>query len=56
MLQRNLLYTALTRARRLAVFITDSYTLKNAIANDRPATRYTRLSHRIAEKVRHGID
>lgn len=52
MLQRNLLYTALTRARRLAIFITDSYTLKAAIANDRPATRYTRLSHRIAEKVR----
>ena len=47
MLQRNLIYTALTRARKTAVFITDSYTLKMAIENDRPAMRYTRLAYRL---------
>ncbi|MBR4985496.1 MAG: ATP-dependent RecD-like DNA helicase [Proteobacteria bacterium] len=47
MLQRNLIYTALTRARRVAVFITDQYTLRAAIGNDRPSARYTRLAERI---------
>lgn len=49
MLQRNLIYTALTRARRLAIFITDERTLTTAIANNRPAERFTQLSRRIAE-------
>ncbi len=52
MLQRNLVYTALTRARRIAIFITDQYTLKSAIENNRPADRYTRLSCRIADLLR----
>ena len=52
MLQRNLVYTALTRARRMAILITDRYTLETAIANDRPSARYTRLSARIAASVR----
>ncbi|MBQ9242361.1 MAG: ATP-dependent RecD-like DNA helicase [Proteobacteria bacterium] len=47
MLQRNLIYTALTRARRVAVFITDQYTLSAVIGNNRPSSRYTRLSERI---------
>ena len=51
MLQRNLVYTALTRARRLAIFITDPFTLKTAIENNRPAARYTRLSKRIADRI-----
>ncbi|MFA5624353.1 MAG: ATP-dependent RecD-like DNA helicase [Bradymonadales bacterium] len=50
MLQRNLVYTALTRARRIAIFITDSHTLMRAIHNNTPATRFTRLALRIAEK------
>ncbi|MBO5752224.1 MAG: ATP-dependent RecD-like DNA helicase [Proteobacteria bacterium] len=49
MLQRNLVYTALTRARRIAIFITDDYTLKCAIENNRPSARFTRLAHRIAQ-------
>ena len=49
MLQRNLIYTALTRARKVAVFITDPYTLRGAIANDRPSARYTQLARRIRE-------
>lgn len=52
MLQRNLIYTALTRARRIAIFITDQYTLKTAIENDRPAMRYTRLAHRIRQALK----
>ncbi len=51
MLQRNLIYTALTRARKIAIFITDQYTLKSAIDNNRPATRYTRLARRIVDAV-----
>lgn len=47
MLQRNLVYTALTRARKIAIFITDPYTLTRAIQNDEPARRYTQLSRRI---------
>ncbi len=48
MLQRNLVYTALTRARKLAFFITDPYTLTRAIQNNEPAKRYTKLARRIA--------
>lgn len=48
MLQRNLIYTALTRARKIAIFITDPFTLTRAIQNDEPARRYTQLARRIA--------
>lgn len=48
MLQRNLVYTALTRARRVAIFITDPTTLSRAIQNNTPAARFTRLGTRIA--------
>lgn len=51
MLQRNLIYTALTRARKLAFFITDQYTLKSAIENNRPSIRYTQLARRINEEL-----
>ena len=51
MLQRNLIYTALTRARRIAIFISDPYTLRAAIENNRPSERFTRLSKRIAEQL-----
>ena len=47
MLQRNLIYTALTRAKRVAIFITDRSTLYRAIQNNQPATRYTKLAERI---------
>ncbi len=52
MLQRNLIYTALTRAKKLAIFITDQYTLKTAIENNRPSARYTRLAYRIGCALR----
>ncbi len=43
MLQRNLVYTGMTRARRLLIMIGTRKALAVAIRNDRPALRYTRL-------------
>jgi len=44
MLQRNLLYTALTRGRRLVVLLGSKRALGIAIRNDRPIRRYTNLA------------
>ncbi len=49
MLQRNLLYTALTRAKRLAVLVGSKRALSIAIRNNKPYTRNTRLSALLAE-------
>ncbi|HEX5761436.1 MAG TPA: ATP-dependent RecD-like DNA helicase [Thermoanaerobaculia bacterium] len=48
MLQRNLLYTALTRARRLAVLVGEKRALRVAVGNARTRARYTRLAERLA--------
>jgi exodeoxyribonuclease V alpha subunit len=47
MLQRNLLYTALTRARRLAVLIGTRRALAIAVRNHRVDERHTRLAARL---------
>ncbi len=47
MLQRNLLYTALTRGRRLLVLLGSKRALGLAIANDRPVRRFTHLAARL---------
>ena len=47
MLQRNLLYTALTRARQLAVLVGSRRALEIALANDRPNRRLTGLKARL---------
>jgi exodeoxyribonuclease V alpha subunit len=47
MLQRNLLYTAVTRARRLAVIVGDRKALAVAVRNDRIRRRYTLLTERL---------
>jgi exodeoxyribonuclease V alpha subunit len=44
MLQRNLLYTALTRGRRLVVILGTKRALGMAIRNDRPIRRFTNLA------------
>ncbi|MFN3535335.1 MAG: ATP-dependent RecD-like DNA helicase, partial [Desulfatiglandales bacterium] len=44
LLQRNLLYTAITRAKRLAVIVGTKKALAMAIRNDKPFQRYTALS------------
>ncbi len=47
MLQRNLLYTALTRARRLAILVGEKRALRVAVRNARTRERYTRLAERL---------
>ncbi len=50
MLQRNLLYTAITRARKLVVLVGDSKAIAVAVRNDKVRRRYTALATRL-EKV-----
>lgn len=47
LLQRNLLYTAVTRAKRLVVLIGTKKALAIAVNNDKVRKRYTRLAKRI---------
>jgi exodeoxyribonuclease V alpha subunit len=51
MLQRNLLYTAITRGRRLVVLLGSKRALAMAIKNDRPVQRYTCLAPRLKEAL-----
>jgi exodeoxyribonuclease V alpha subunit len=48
LLQRNLLYTAVTRGQRLVVLVGDPRALAVAVSNAKPQERYTRLAHRLA--------
>jgi exodeoxyribonuclease V alpha subunit len=47
MLQRNLLYTAITRGRMLVVLVGSSKAIALALNNDKMAKRYTNLARRI---------
>ncbi len=49
MLQRNLLYTALTRGRNLVVLVGSREALSAAVANDRPRLRRSGLAARLEE-------
>ncbi len=49
MLQRNLLYTALTRARRLMVLVAEPRALRRAVQNVDGLRRFTGLARRLAE-------
>jgi exodeoxyribonuclease V alpha subunit len=48
MLQRNLFYTALTRAKRLAILVGEERALRIAVGNRRVRSRFTRLAERLA--------
>jgi exodeoxyribonuclease V alpha subunit len=48
MLQRNLLYTAMTRGQRLVVLVGSPKALRVALSNDRPMQRLTGLAARLA--------
>jgi len=52
LLQRNLLYTAITRGRRRVVLVGTRKALAIAVGNDRPARRLTGLRRRLAEAMR----
>ena len=47
MLERNILYTALSRAQRLAVLVTQEQAVRIAVAEDRSTRRRTGLVHRL---------
>jgi exodeoxyribonuclease V alpha subunit len=47
MLQRNLLYTALTRARKLCIIVGDKRAIGRSVKNNKATKRYTRLAERL---------
>jgi exodeoxyribonuclease V alpha subunit len=52
MLQRNLLYTAVTRARKLAVLVGTQKAIAIAVKNQRGLERHTALSRRLEAQRR----
>jgi len=48
MLQRNLLYTAITRAKKLVVLVGSRKAINIAVRNDKVLRRYTSLAWRLA--------
>lgn len=55
MLKRNLLYTAMTRARRLAVLVGTRQALAIALGDASVQARHTRLAQRLAAAFREGV-
>jgi exodeoxyribonuclease V alpha subunit len=51
LLARNLLYTAVTRGRRLVVLLGSKRALALAVKNDRPIRRYTQLAARLRQAL-----
>ncbi len=52
MLQRNLLYTAMTRARKLLILVGSERAVRMAVENARLEPRSTLLTERLREKLR----
>lgn len=48
MLQRNLIYTAITRGKKLVIIVGSRRALEMAIKNDKTRERWTRLSYRLS--------
>ncbi len=51
MLQRNLFYTGLTRARELCILVADRAAVTRSVRNNKSTRRYTRLAERLQEKA-----
>ena len=51
MLQRNLLYTAVTRAKNLVILLGSKQALTTAVMNDRTKKRYTLLAERLTHSL-----
>ena len=49
LLQRNLIYTGITRGRKLVILVGTKKALAMGVKNDKPKTRYTHLSQRLTE-------
>lgn len=49
LLQRNLIYTGITRAKQLAVLVGTRQAMAMAVKNNTPHRRHTRLAHRLRE-------
>jgi exodeoxyribonuclease V alpha subunit len=47
MLQRNLVYTAITRGKKLVVIVGSKKAMVIAVKNDKTQKRYTRLKNRL---------
>jgi len=56
LLQRNLVYTAVTRGRRLVVLVGTRKALAIAVKNDKLGKRYTRLAMRLDGEMEKGYD
>ena len=56
LLQRNLLYTAITRARRLCVIVGDPRALRRAVENDALPARNTGLAERLRGPALRSLD
>ncbi|MCX7856854.1 MAG: ATP-dependent RecD-like DNA helicase [Deltaproteobacteria bacterium] len=56
LLQRNLIYTALTRARKLAIFVGTKKAIAIAVKNNKPQLRYTLLRDRIRRLFQTGLE
>ncbi|MCC7518947.1 MAG: AAA family ATPase [Verrucomicrobiae bacterium] len=54
MLQRNLLYTAITRGKKLVIVVGTAKALALAVRNEKTAQRYGMLKARLAEKMEAG--
>ena len=52
LLTRNLLYTAMTRARALVVLVGREEVVRRMVENDHVARRYTTLSYRLRETAK----
>ncbi len=55
LLQRNLLYTAITRGKKLVVIVGQKKAIRIAVENDQTRTRYTRLKERLSQKANDGL-
>lgn len=52
LLYRNLLYTAVSRARKLCVLVGEERALETALANDSPARRNSNFGRRLSDAIR----
>jgi exodeoxyribonuclease V alpha subunit len=53
LLQRNLLYTAMTRGEKVVVLVGSTKALQLALLNDKPHRRLSRLAERLRDTITH---